>query len=461
MITEDLAISLLHSNQHPAVAKRRTDIEWALNKYWAYGPDSDEEYGEIIAAVMLFDAKYGRTPTRKELNDFAVTEGFDPHVYGKSADVVNKLKDLPETSALTETEPLISSFLDKARRIHLRSAFDRAAKMATGGAKIPMPGGKQRPATLEDSKAFVMKAIAGDLASASPEPEGMVHLNTEILRKDLKDALRPKTKDRMSLPWPHVNECVTIGHKYNRNIGIAAYTGHYKTSAAMSITYELAKQGFNGLYVTLEVAPRAMWRRFAWLWLCDMWKRKGNAGYPPSEHDWMMSPEQITPEYEAEMDAAIDEVQQRKFGLGKVDFRNFATYEDAVVYLQSTHSEEKWDFLVLDYPDLFNQPLSGKNFPNEHQNAINEVFRKILTLCNTFDDNRGLVVFSCLQIKMTGAGLESAKKRKKKRIDDPDPRRYDGVDCVEWYTAATKAMHFCFSLYKEEEATVGAFGMTP
>ena len=69
---------------------------------------------------------------------------------------------------------------------------------------------------------------------------------------------------------------------------------------------------------------------------------------------------------------------------------------------------------MLDYPELFDQPLSGKNFPNEHQNAINEVLRNILTLCNTFDDNRGLVVFSCLQIKMTGAGLESAKKKKKK-----------------------------------------------
>jgi hypothetical protein len=165
----------------------------------------------------------------------------------------------------------------------------------------------------------------------------------------------------------------------------------------------------------------------------------------------MMTPEQITAEYEAEMDAAIDEVQQRKFGFGKADFRNFATYEEAIQYLKSTHAEEKWDFLVLDYPDLFDQPLSGKNFPNEHQNAVNGVFRKILTLCNSFDDNRGLVVFSRLQIKMTGAGLESAKKRKKKRIDDADPRRYDGVDCIEWYTAAAKAMHFCFALYKEED----------
>ncbi|MGB7284005.1 MAG: hypothetical protein WBE13_17195 [Candidatus Acidiferrum sp.] len=210
MITEDLAISLLSSNQHHVVAKRRTDIEWALMKYWSYGPEFDEEYGEIIAAILLFDAKYGHTPSRKELADFRITEGFDPHTYGKSGDVVTMLKDLPESSSLTETEPLITSFLDTARRIHLRSAYAYAEKMAAGGAKIFLSGDKHRPATLEDSKAFVMKAIAGDLASESAEPEGMVHLNAEILRQDLKDALRPKTKDRMYLPWPHVNECVDL-----------------------------------------------------------------------------------------------------------------------------------------------------------------------------------------------------------------------------------------------------------
>jgi hypothetical protein len=454
MITEDLSIVLLSSNQHLVVAKYHSEIQWALPIYLFGGHDYDESDGEIIAAIMLFDEKYGRTPTRKELSDFTITEGHDPQFYGKSDDVLDKLKELPDSSELTEIEPLISSFLDTARRINLRFACRYGSHLATSGATISTREGKRRPATLEDAKAYIMKAIANDLPSAAPEPEGMVHLNTEILRQDLKDALRPKTKDRMYLPWPHVNECVAIRHKYNRNIGIAAYTGHYKTSAAISITYELAKQGFNGLYVTLEVAPRVMWRRFAWLWLCDMWKRKGSTGYPPSEHMWMMESDQITPEQETEMDAAIDEVQQRKFGFGKVDFRNFRTYEDAVVYLKSTHAEEKWDFLVLDYPDLFDQPLSGKNIPGEHQSAINEVFRKILTLCNSFDDNRGLVVFSCLQIKMSGAGLESAKKKKKKRIDDPDPRRYDGVDCIEWYTTAAKAMHFCFSLFKEEDSNV-------
>lgn len=450
MISEDLAIALLSRECHLAIAKRRRDLDTVLNWYWLSGEKYNEECGEIIAAIVLYDEKFGRTPSRKELTDFIITEGFDSTSYGRTEDVLEKLKELPETSSLTEAEPLLSAFVEMGRTIHLRFGLVRAYELTKPGAMVLEKGDKKHPATLDDAKRTIMKTLASDLTSASPEPEGRVDQNTAVIEKDLQDALHPQKSDRMLTTWPHVDKCVPIGHKYAHYIGIAAYTGHYKTSAAMTFAYEWSKQGFNGLYVTKEIAPRVMWRRYAFMWLCDRWKREGNRGYPPSEYQWMMTPEQITPEYEEQMRAALAEIEKRQFGFGKMDFRNFRTYEETVQFLVTTHAEERWDFLVIDYPHLFEQPLSGKNFPNEHQQAINDVFRKLLDLSNTFDDNRGLVVVSCLQIKKSGSGLDAANKQKKSK-DGGDPKRYDGVDCIEWYTAAASAMHFCFGLWKEPD----------
>ena len=153
------------------------------------------------------------------------------------------------------------------------------------------------------------------------------------------DALEPKDKDRLYTGWPLIDQNVPIGRAHVRYCAICGATNHGKTPAAFSWAYNMAQQGANVLYVTLESPPKVFWIRAFFRYQADHWKEWGHLGHPPTQHRWFSDPGSVTPEWKEAIDQVAQDIRTGTAMKGTMDFQVLLTYDEMVMHIETTRPD--------------------------------------------------------------------------------------------------------------------------
>jgi hypothetical protein len=471
--TLNFAVALLQKDWHALIrgGRNRSMLQQALDFYHLFGGDTEfgmaEKYADVVAAIAEYDGIHGHTPNLAQLRSHAMTVEHDPHTLGKETETLSEhlqqvtewieyithpeaAKDVAEQKLAPEdAEAMFPFFVEMSRKVRDAYYFARFREHLRGGEIWDSALKKKRKATREDAKKLMGHWIAGDMQELSPEPAGKLNENTDITVKTLMDALEPKDKDRLYTGWPLIDENVPIGRAHVRYCAICGATNHGKTPAAFSWAYNMARQGANVLYVTLESPPKGFWIRAFFRYQADHWKEWGHLGHPPTQHRWFADPESVTPEWKQAIEQVAQDIRTGTAMKGTMDFQVLLTYDEMVMHIETTRP----DVVFIDFPDMFNTPESGKNYPGEHEAHVNEYLRKLRNLTLSFDEGKGIVIVPLMQIKKTGSGLDAAKKVKPDQFN-PLPKRYEDTSCIETYTKGAKAFEFAIALYELSLGTV-------
>lgn len=450
MISAALAAALTRENHHEVLLRNRKRLEWATKVFRDLGPSFDETYGEFVQAILNYHKTFNKCPTLKELHDYCLAEGHQPNVPGMDWELLQtQFPEVEQWEAakdqtiyeMSEIEPLLPAYVKQARKIYHVNNGRTYTSLAGGNVEVKTK--PPRKATVEDAVHYMRKQWSKDLKDELIEPAGLLHENTDELIYSLDEIRKSEEGTRITTAWDHVDDVVLIGPKYNSYIGIAAYPNHGKSTTALTFAFNCVIQNLNVLFVTLEHSPKSMWQRFAFMYAG---KYVGQLGEMANLQQWNMQPDSITKEDMSRLAVVIEDIKNRRFPdgttVGRIDFQNMRDWESIMVYLEDAHRREHVDVLIVDY--ISDLDLPGVD-PRFRDSAIEDIFRQGQTLTRTFDNGRGIVLVSPVQIKKSAK--EAADKMS---IEDAKlPVRYT-LDGISQYSKAIQRMDYIFSMYQNE-----------
>ena len=456
-----LADALLnHPEYYDIVASRLDDLLRAGRCFTEIvEPDLKkfEPVGELLQAIALYAKAYNKLPDRKGATDYAVEimakgpkSGFADAVkfnLEKMDEILADARRPPATPITTDIHVLIDTTITNARKLWHQQNGKLYSFKANGSDEIKEKG-VMRPTTPDDAIAWLRKQWTRDFRDDVDLPHGKLHENTEILKNSMQEMTHPLEGSRILTQWSHIDNRFVISYRDNPYIGISAYSNQCKSTMAMTMAFNFWQQGLNIIYVTLEHSPLESWQKFAFL---VSGKYNSRFELPPLQQ-WKMHPESITPENQADLDHIIEDLKNRKYSSGttgvkqgQIDFQEFRNWDEIVGYLETENRRERVDALFIDYiGDLDTPGVDAKG----RDTALNELFRQGQVLTRTFDNGRGIILVSPLQIKKSA--YDSAKKVPRDEMGAGIlPRRYT-LDAVSMYSVAIQRMDVIFALYMDD-----------
>lgn len=446
-----LCHALLSGNHHVIVDRNRHRLEWAANRLNLVS-NPGEPCGKLLGWIIEYDKANGYCPSSKAVQNFVEllkSEGKDSVNAEDCVSQLSSVKQYAEDqgdSLPTDVPSLIEASVDTARRLFHAYLLDIARGKALGETSVK-ENKTERVATPVDAINYLREAWATkDLHSNGNGSGGKLHECTEGLKASFDKILDPRKSDRVLTWWTHVDSKLVIGPQDNSYIGIAAYPNQCKSTVAMTLAFNFWQQGLNGIFVSLEHTPEENRQKFA---LLVNGKYGPQFSIPPLQQ-WKLCPETITQQNRDHLNKVIDDIAKKEYTVagvkgkhGTIDFQEFRTWDDIVSYAEAENLREPVHFLIVDYiPDLDTPGTSAKITRDD---SINEIFRQGQVLSRTFDNNRGLIVVSPLQIKK--AAYDAA--RKVKIEGGVLPRRYY-LDAISMYSAAIQRMDVIMALFMDD-----------
>ncbi len=397
MITDVLNYRLLSEPAlYEAVVKHKNALKWATlcDKYVGEKVDPTNAW-EILDATLHYAEAYGKLPGRKALLEFC--QSSNDFFLSRRAEIIGPdlkaLSDVPveERNAYSDIDVLITGVVLEARKLFHMDIASRYFRDVQQGPKPAKKG--EEPGGIEGGVARVQKMWGRDLEVDS-QVGGLWHENMDVVEKRLDDYLNSDENNAILTGFKKIDDAWLISPKYERCLGILGSTGEGKTLFLKSLIYNIAKQGKNILYITLEVDVETMWEQLAFIYAGV---EHGEEFTLPSIQKWLHNKKMKTvrPEDRANMQKAIEAIRRREKIPGLIDVQRIPSWDGILAYLTTNNHKNKYDVLVIDYIARLALP---KGFKAEYRNEYyNEVCRKAFQLSRTFDNNRGLIVISPAQ----------------------------------------------------------------
>jgi energy-coupling factor transporter ATP-binding protein EcfA2 len=428
---DQLCLALTKGNQHEAVTRNRKRLEWAVIPL-----EKAEDFAATLKAILKYDTLFGKTPdSLKALEDFV---GLNPK--GDQELVHNEAILMQEGEQLAELEvdcedvdTLIEKVITQARDVFHHQGLQRfntilAGTQDTKGKAIKGP---------DAAKDWLRGWWARDLSEAPRCVSGPLHENTEHVKEQLAEYLNATDQDRVLTGFPQIDNYMVI--RRNKFLAIIGQSGDGKTTFLNSMVYNMALQGKNILYISLEFSPKEMWEQFAFLhtsYFSDRFRM-------PSISDWQQK--RVLNQDVDNMMAVIDDIQNRTVVAGLIDVQQFTVWDDIENYLKANHAKNKYDVLVVDYfGDKFELPGVNVRTPQDRDNGVNEIIGKAVRLSHTFDNDRGILVISPTQV--TKEASKAAHKAKKTE----DIAAYD-IDSIHTYKAMRYDIDLAIGVYSDDD----------
>jgi len=412
-----LVYRLLKENHHEAISKRRNDLKWAATCV----KRDDSEYYKILDAILAYDEEHGQCPPNKKAIHEFVTSSEDPELRMGSETILAAMKDLNNleegrVKANSDINVLVENVIKDARiQFYLFVAEYFAQVVLAGPTKKNPKTGKGDPSGCDDAKTVFYKLMAGDLKSEASAPAGILHEHADDIAAALDEKLQPQdTSGRIKIGFPHVDNNIIIGKKNLRFVGILGMSGDGKTTILNTIVYNILCGGHNVLYVSLEHDPTEIWEFMAFL-------HSSHDDYDfrlPPLTDWELandpeSGKKVTQRDIENMSRILIDIRNRRNLPGLLDVQQFRDWESIVAHLETTHKENRYDVLVIDY--IARLDVDGD--PHFRDQQIKSIIHKAQSLTRSFDENRGLVLISPMQVNRQGNKAANAAEESGTRYD--------------------------------------------
>jgi KaiC/GvpD/RAD55 family RecA-like ATPase len=432
---------LLSENLHDAISKRRQDLKWAANSLKL----DDNGFYTVLDLILRYDEKHGQCPPmRKALLEFAQTsDDFDANRCEFLRGTLEELKEIAEVrlKAVRDVNVLIDTVIKDARNQFLLFAAQRVADIVSQGPspKNATTGKKKLPSGCDDAKSEFYKLMAHDLKSEAAIEAGLLHEHAEAVAVSLDAKLQSEdSSGRMKLGFPHVDNNIVIGKRNLRFIGIMGMSGDGKTTVLNTVVYNLLCGGHNVLYVSLEHDPKEIWEFMAFL-------HSSHEDYDfelPPLNDWDLaadpeSGKQITIQDVENIGGVLTDIRDRRNLPGLLDVQQLRDWESIVAHLETNRAENRYDVLVIDYLARLDVPGD----PRFRDQAIKGIIHQAQSLTRSFDDNRGLVLISPMQVNRQG--------HKQAKAAEEGEMRYD-INAIANFSEYQHDMDYIFSVFSDE-----------
>ncbi len=329
---------------------------------------------------------------------------------------------------------LFDSLLATARRHWFINQCKTAAGVALGN---------KTPDKLKDSGpsaaiTWLRGEFAKDYSPEAPVLAGVFHENIPDTVQGLADRLtQESTNGRFPIGFSHIDNAVVVGKQNLRFLAILGMSGDGKTTLTNQIVYNWVTQGAHVLYVSTEHNPLEIWEFMAFL-------HQSHSDYaafaPSSLSEW--ENRTVTEEEQAHMYKILCDIQDRRNLPGLLDCQQFYDWDSIVDYLTVNHHKNRYDILVVDYLGR----LDADGDPRWHDQAMKALVHKAQKLTREFDNNKGIILLSPIQVNREG--------NKKANKAEEGEARYD-LNAISQISEYQHDLDLCLSVWSDEDMKTG------
>lgn len=416
---------------------------WVHN-HWADLPNPDDETEQItrnaFRAVLMFMKVSGKSPNSLEaLRDWIRTNPSNDIKFEKSS-VEKELKEL-----INDYEPLdiddevlFQALMNAARLRWVESTASQGSGIADGSRKVKLSGSNEEASGPAVAIQWMRSRFAEDFNPEAPSLAGRLDENVLAIKAEMYSRLMPQDGNgRFPLGLPHIDKNVIVGKQNLRFIGIVGMSGDGKTTLTNQICYNWLKQGASILYVSMEHTPLELWQAMAFL-------HSSHPDYDftlPQLSDWDNGIETrlVTPQDERNLNLILKDIEDRRNIPGLLDCQQFRDWDATKDYLLTNHPKNKYDILIIDYIGRFTVPGDQKF----RDKAIGALVHEVQGLTQSFDENKGLICLTPIQVNREG------NKRANAAAEDA-ASRYD-LNAISTISEYQHDLDLCLSVWSDAD----------
>ncbi len=411
MYLSELTRRLCTQDLYPFVLQNKKKLAWTIQyaKWLDFKPGSDEVITSgTLRAVWTYIEKLQSLPTSPtdvkgyviknphNIKEFARGEGEKDNTTG----VVEQLElletwepptDVKSFSALSVLEYAFSEVRTNWHEL----LYIKAGKIASGAEPYTFWVGREKKEEKGPAAAVrsLRMAWLRDYTDEAPPQDGMLHENMQAVREGFANLMDENTvASQMPIGIKHIDHNIVISKQSDMKfIGIIGQSGDGKTTLANHIVYRWLRQGFNGLYASTEHSAKHIWDAMTYL-------HSSHPDYAglilPGTKAW--ESRHVKPEDIHHMQAICQDIETRKNLPGMLEVKEFRPFDWDTIedWAKVYHPKNHYDFILLDYITRFEIPGDPKWIDQE----IKRIIHRIQRFTRNFDDGRGMVVVSPIQI---------------------------------------------------------------
>lgn len=448
MYSDQLIYALLNHDHHDALARNRSHLERMLSVMPETVGRGETTYRHLLKAIVMFDKARGKCPTPETLKQFLLTiDGEQLPALANSVALeldsyASQWEELkPE---IDDVDLLIAETIKEVRAWFWEVNFLNARTIATNGMRNKKGDLVKGP---EAAFHYLAQQRSRDLQFVAPIPAGTLHENSDLMFANLKSAMTTNEARRWKLGFNEIDKEVLIGRgpNMNRFIGALGHSGDGKSTVLHTIVNNLAAQGANVLYNSLEHDPEELWEIQAFLCyeqFMDRFALPPRKIWDSARGGSEEALAKLKPQHLANIEVITTGLKNRTLIPGVIDCQRFTSWAEIIDYMTVNDRKYHYDVLVIDY--IGNLSLGCD--PRFEQQARKTLIHECQTLTRTWNNNQGIVLISPIQVNR--AGKEAADK---KEIETE--RRYKR-DAIREYSEFCHDMDFVFSIWSDDAMKV-------
>jgi GTPase SAR1 family protein len=414
MYLTELARRLCTQDLYPFVLQNKKKLMWTIKYSFTidYMPDSDEVVtSRTMKAIWKYITRFKRLPVGpQDVKGYIVTNpdhikefsrGGEDGEKDETTETLQQLDTLttwnPPTESVRGLESLmvLENAFSKVRGAWHSVAANQYSKIANGmdSFKWFEKGEKKEERGPAPAMRWLRMKWLEDYTDDTPPVDGFLHQNMQVVREGFANLMNEQNENgRMLLGLDNVDKCVVIGKQTdNRFIGIVGQANDGKTTLANYIVYNWLRQGFNGLYVSTEHTSKRIWDVMTYLHSSH--PDYGELVLPPTK-EW--ENRNVTSEHIRHMQDICFDIENGRNLPGKLEVKEFPNrdWDSIEDWLKLYHSKNHYDFLLLDYITRLEIPGD----PRWKDQGMKELIHRIQKFTRQFDESRGIIVMSPVQI---------------------------------------------------------------
>jgi len=425
MYLSELAWRLCTQDLHSLVIENKKKLDWTLK--YAMVLDSAEDAGEVVSsrtlkAIWKYIERFRRMPAGpRSVRDYIVTNPDSAKEYSRGGeggnDVTRMLEQLeqleswvPPSASVREMDAIVLmesaySEMNKAWHLYLGKRYGLIASGMDSHKWREFGVEKEDRGPAAAARWLRMQWLRA-FTDDAPSVDGFLDENVQVVREKFADLMDDQaTTRRVKIGIEHIDKVVPVGEPDLTFVGIFGMSGQGKTTLLNYIVYKLLTQGTNGLYWSIEHSPETIWSAMTYL-------HSAHPDYEgmilPPKKQWALK---NTNDGDIKLMMAITEdIMNRRNLPGRLEVKRFQAQDlDSIEdWLTIHHARNKYDFLVIDRIDS----LKTHGDHRFQDKEIEAMIHRVRDLTRNFDNNRGLLVLSPIQITKQ-AFDESLKKEVK------------------------------------------------
>lgn len=447
-----LAHALLENPTHyDIVASRLDDLRWAASRICELQePDlvSAEPAGRLLQTIILYAKNYKCLPDRVGARDYAVELMSRGAASSYGDDVKSQLVLMDEKIADAKAPPvmdiptninvLIESTVQEARKYWHRQNGKTYSYKATGGNQVRVEGGEKgetRESTPDDAIAWMRKQWARDWKRASTQPSGDLTDLSAFVEAEIDRMVNGDDSARILTGIHCLDEQIYISKKRRPFIGIMGFANDGKTTVLLTMLYNMAAAGQRVILFSKEHDPTELALYFAFIHSHDPHYR--NQFLLPSMREFEEG--HISKENGERLKSIWHDMETHKNFAGRIELQPLTDWDTLTNHLKSNQRLNRYDVCAIDY--LTRLEIPGGN-PRFRDQDIKNYIGAAQRLTRDFDEGRGLVLITPIQINRSGFQAARKKKEGEKKHD---------MTSVSQFSEFYQDMDILVSLFSDDE----------